>query len=109
MDTILRSEVLKEVDSGEPFTMEFVTADRRRGTGGKWIRVENWVKKVGQPAENFPPGKIRRQSIQQPKKDPDHYRHGTFNIENPGNKALHLHKVHTVLIQTFNGKKVVNG
>jgi hypothetical protein len=109
MDTILRSEVMKLVDTGDPFTMEFVTADRRRGTGGKLIEVINWVKKVGQPVEDTIPGKHIRRKASEVKKDPDHWRHGTFNIENPGNKALHLHKVHVPLMQTFNGKKIVNG
>jgi hypothetical protein len=109
MDTILRSEVVKLVDTGESFDMEFVTADRRRGTGGKLILVKGWVKKVGRPVEDTIPGKNIRRKASDVRKDPDHWRHGTFNIENPGNKALHLHKVHIPLIQTFNSKRVVNG
>jgi hypothetical protein len=106
MDTILRSEVLKLVDTGASFDMEFVTADRRRGTGGKLIELKAWQKKIGQPVEDTIPGQhIRRTKP----KDPNHYKHGTINVFNPANKAVHPHKVHVPLIQTFNGKKVVNG
>jgi hypothetical protein len=108
MDTILRSEVVKLVDNGEAFDMEFVTADRRRGTGGKLIDVKGWVKKKGKPVDDTVPGKHIRQKTDV-KKDPNHWRHGTFNIENPGNKALHLYKVHIPLILTFNSKRVING
>lgn len=109
MDTILRSEVMKLVDTGASFDMEFVTADRRRGTGGKLVDVKGWEKKVGQPVEDTVPGKYIRRKADNIRKDPEHYRHGTFNIFNPTNKALHLHKVHVPLILTFNSKRVVNG
>ena len=60
MQTILRSDVLKLIESGEPFSMEFVTADRRRDTDGRLINVENWVKHCVKSVEvntteNIPP------------------------------------------------------
>jgi hypothetical protein len=107
METILRSDVVRALDEGNPFTMEFITADRRRGTGGKLIKLENWVKHAGQPVDDTLPGAAA--AGEKKKKDPGHYRHGTINVMNPGNKAIHITKVHIPLIQTFNGKKVVNG
>jgi hypothetical protein len=107
MDTIMRSEVVRQIESGEPFTMEFVKADRRRGIAGELVKVENWIKKPGQPVEDTIPGKYTPKASKT--KNPGHYTHGTFNVHNPGNKIQHIIKVHTVLIQTFNGKKVVNG
>lgn len=108
METILRSEVVKQLDTGEPFDLEFVTANRRKGTGGKLLEVKGWVKKKGKPVEDTVPGSLRQAQADK-RKDPNHWRHGTFNIENPGNKALHLYKVHIPLILTFNSKRVVNG
>jgi hypothetical protein len=108
MDTILRSKVLEEIDSFEPVSLEIITADRRRGTGGKWISLENWVKVRSEDAPAIGhAGNAPSKNIS--KKDPGHYQHGTINMENPGNKALHIVKVHIPLIQTFNGKKVING
>jgi hypothetical protein len=56
--TILRSEVLRQMDTGAAFTLQFITADRKRGTGGELIKVENWTKMTGIPAEEGIPGKI---------------------------------------------------
>lgn len=81
----MRSQVLQLLDTGEPATLEFVTADRKRGTGGKWMVLENWVK-AG--ADN---------------------KKGTVLMKNPGAKHAHPVPVHIALIQTFNGKKLVNG
>lgn len=108
MDPILRSMVVKEILSGEPVSMEFITAHRRKGTGGRWISLENWVKvdysNDSEPAHQPNTGdKIIR------KKDPDHIKNGTLHMINPGNKAQHIVPVHIALIQTFNGKKVING
>jgi hypothetical protein len=105
--TILRHEVLKELDTGEPFDMVFITADRRRGTGGKIKRVSNWVKiKGGEPVSRLP-GEFTRTNIQSHKKDPRHADHKTINIYNPGNPGNHATKVHWRLIVFFNGKRVL--
>ena len=87
--------------------MEFITADRRRGTGGKLIRVENYVKHTSKPVVDNKPADPANGS--KTAKKPDHYRHATINIVNPGNKSQHITKVHVPLIQIFNGKKVLNG
>lgn len=108
MESILRSDVLKLIDTGEPFTMEFVTADRKRGTAGKLIRVENWIK-VKQPPVDQRGGTSAAPAPSGTFKDPNHYGNGTINIQNPTFKQLHIHKVHSALILTFNGKKLING
>lgn len=110
MDTILRSEILKLIDTRASFDMEFVTADRRRGTGGKLILVKAWQKRPGQPVEDtIPGGNLKHSQADKRLKDPSHYKHGTINIFNPSNKAIHPHKVHVPLILTFNSKRVING
>jgi hypothetical protein len=101
--TILRSEVLKQLDTGEPFQMEFVTADRKRGTGGELIKVENWAKHKGNAVQERLPG-----STQNPKPKTQNSIK-VVNIHNPFNKIAHPIAVHLLLILTFNGKRVLNG
>lgn len=103
--TIFRHEVLKELDGGEQFDMVFITADRRRGTGGKIKRVSNWVKiKGGEPVSRLP-GEFSRKGGA--KKNPQHLEHKTINIYNPVNPGDHAMKVHWRLIIFFNGKLVL--
>jgi hypothetical protein len=104
--TILRHEVLKQLDTGELFDMVFIMADRRRGTGGKIKRVSNWVKIKGSEPVSRLPGEFSR-SQQSLKKDPHHLEHKTINIYNPGNAGDHATKVHWRLIVFFNGKRVL--
>lgn len=106
--TILRSEVLKLADTGEPFHMIFVTADRRRGTGGELIEVKEWVKMSADAPREMLPGKTRRKAMDMTR-SPNHWAHKTINIWNPNNKKVHPHKVHIRLIQFFNYKRVING
>lgn len=105
-ETILRHEVIKQMDTGDPFDLVFITADKRRGTGGVIKRVDNWVKSKGNhPDEHYPgkppPSKTGR-SV-----DPDHRRHKTFNIMNPADLDQHPVKVHWRLMQKFNGKRIL--
>jgi hypothetical protein len=104
--TILRSEVLKQLDTGEPFQMEFVTADRKRGTGGELIKVENWAKHKGNPPierrPSSPLGGNQRGALK-----PATIK--VVNIHNPFNRIAHPIAVHLLLILTFNGKRVLNG
>lgn len=107
----MRSECLKIMDSGEPFGLAYVTADRRRGTGGKVVEVENWVKVSTVPEVSAADAEAAagKDVPVTPTRKPNHRLHGTINIANPGNKYVHIHKVHVALILTFNGKKVTNG
>jgi hypothetical protein len=108
--TILRSEALKFINSGQPFSLEFVTADVRRGTGGKLISVKNWMKVSGESTEERAPGqKPAPKQVPGAEKNPNHFQHKTINIYNPANRSVHVHKVHFRLILSINGKKVING
>lgn len=105
-ETILRSDAMKIIDSGQLINIAFVTADRRRGTGGKYIELKQWAKVKETPNTDAHPGQLatpRRDLI----KDPNHGLHKTFNICNPQNPAVHIHKVHYRLIHMLNGKRVV--
>ncbi len=105
---IRRSEVIRTIRTGEPFTLEFVTADERRGTGGQLIKVVDWQKITADPAKEGSPGQLQTPSSALPK-DPQHHVHKTFNIYNPKNSREHPIKVHYRLIVTFENKRVING
>jgi hypothetical protein len=103
--TVLRSDVLSAAESGESLDLIFVTADRRRGTGGEIIEVKNWRKvDFDKPKTN---GKSHTKTIT--RKNPNHWENKTINIFNPNNRLQHPISVHFRLIQFFNGKRVVNG
>lgn len=103
--TILRSEAMKIIHSGVPFSAEIVTADRRRGTGGDLLTVKNWMK-VNK--ENAIAGDIGI-NLGDTVRDPNHHLHKTVNIFNPANRKHHPTKLHFRLLVTFNGKRVLNG
>lgn len=105
---ILRSEVMKQVDSGEEFDMVFITCDRNRGTGGELIRVRNWAKLSHDDNVDALPGQARKKA-KNLLRNPNHWKNKTINIWNPGNRTNHPHKIHWRLIQFFNGKRVLNG
>lgn len=104
-ETIFRHEVLEAMDTGDPFDLVFITADRKRGTGGQIKRVENWVKikRENDPNVSFGTGT----SMTGLNKNPDHTRHNTFNICNPANPGQHPYKVHWRLMIFFNGKRIL--
>lgn len=93
--------------SGQPFDMEFVTADRRRGTGGDLIHVRKWMKlRENLPNEKLPGSfapKFKRQ------KESNNWNNRTFRIFNPADRSKHPITVHFRLIVSFNSKTVLNG
>lgn len=105
---ILRSTALRFADSGEPFDMVFVTADRRRGTGGELVTVKGWKKMDKEDEARSMPSGVRKTSLAITK-SPNHWINKTINIFNPNNRSVHPIKVHFRLIQFFNGKRVLNG
>ena len=105
---ILRSQVFKEIHTGEPFDMVFITADRRRGSGGELIVAEGWMKLSYEQQHGGKELKILKEEASAENKDPNHEDHGTINVFNPANAGYHPIKVHYDLIQFFNGKRVIN-
>lgn len=104
--TILRHEVLRAMDTGNPFDLEFITADRRRGTGGKVKRVKGWAKIVGDMSNMVRrPGQFKH--IAATPKNPHHTKHKTINIYNPGNDRDHAISVHWRLMIFFNNKRIL--
>jgi hypothetical protein len=105
METITLKEVLDAMDAGQPFSIAFVTADRRKNTGGEWIEVE----KAYKSGYVDPEARKQMQKLQPAsdmiKRAPNHYENSTRNIVIAANSDVR--KVHIRLIRKFNGKTVV--
>jgi len=97
--TIELYEVISHIDSGRPFNMTYVTADKKKGTGGQIKVVKNWVRC---DLAAMPDIILRRNKVD---KMPRHQEHKTKNIMNPATRDIK--KVHIRLICEFNGRRVV--
>jgi hypothetical protein len=108
MESILRSQVMAIINSGRPISsLEFVTADRRRGTGGDLVECRNWMKvQKDMPVEGRPGFHTKKHT---PKVDRNNHSNKTFLIFNPANRSAHPITVHYRLMQSINGKHISNG
>jgi hypothetical protein len=102
-DSILFADVIKYMDSGQPFQFCFITYDQKRKTGGEWIEIKSAVK--------FMAKKAVAKSIEdaQPifkgvSKNPHHFENATRNIKLQNGS---IRKIHIRLIRIFNYKKVI--
>jgi hypothetical protein len=104
-DTITLKEVLGWMDSGEPFSIAFVTCDQHRGTGGELIEVEKAFKASWlSPADRKKMDKLQPAS-QMLQRNPRHYENSTRNIVLANNSDIR--KLHIRLIRKFNNKIVL--
>lgn len=97
------------INTGHPFDLEFVTADRGRGTGGELIKVEKWRKVHKTTEKQFGKQEPANRMFTGLSKDPNHEEHDTFNIFNPANRSDYPRKVHYWLMISYNGKTIING
>lgn len=107
MESIFRSQAIAVINTGQPFNLDFVTADRRRGTGGEYISVKGWMKVKGDLPEEARPGHFKK--VHSPKTDRNNHINKTFLIFNPANRGVHPITVHYRLMQLINGKHISNG
>lgn len=101
---IKHSDMLRRMEHGEVFTLQYVKYDRRRKTGGELVTLENCRKhQAGRTntGQARPEGAIPAQRIE--KWNPNHTVNGTINIKTNGG---HIKKVHTRLIVKFNQQEV---
>lgn len=106
---IMRSQVMAEINSGKPFaSLVFVTADRRRGTGGKLIECRKWMRlREDLPPESLPGYlKVKYKRLVKTRGEKNRK---DFVIFNPAQPAAHPITVHYWLMQSFNGKRIING
>lgn len=95
--------MMKEMNTGRPFELEFVSFDRKRKTGGLLVQMTQVVKhQAGRVAvykgEAAPATEAPKRST-----NPNHDYHGTINIKCRDNS---IRKVRTRLITRFNGQEV---
>lgn len=107
MNYILLKDALREIDRVDesknpiPFACRFVTADRKRNTGGEIITVVNAVKCVGKKDGEIV---FLGRETAAPRRNPNHYENATRNIALQNGA---IRKMHIRLIIEFNGQKVI--
>jgi hypothetical protein len=99
-------EMMEYIRSGDAFSLTWVTADRKRNTGGEIRHLINAVR-----ADVSDGGKERKKGdalelIPALKKKPNHFDNDTINIRKRGTERIV--KVHVNLITVFNGKPVID-
>jgi hypothetical protein len=106
-DVILLRDALRMMDrlnhKGEPipFSLSFVTANRRKDTGGKIKEIKGAILSKHNKAL---PQHVRTVDGFGGSKKPSHYENSTRNIQAPDSSIT---KVHIRLILTFNGQKII--
>lgn len=99
---IKHADVLAGINSGLPFSIEFVTYDRQRNTGGQLRTLVNATKKH-QPVTLK--DSIESDATASPRsRKPNHSQHGTINVICADGSLV---KVHTRLITKYNQQEVV--
>lgn len=97
---ITLADALAIIDSGKPFDIEVVTADVKRGTGGRVIAYANATKAKRDGSKLSKP-----MDLKLPTRNPQHYLNSTRNITLL--KERETRKIHIRLITKINGKIVL--
>lgn len=84
-----------------PFRIEFVTADRTRGTGGKWMKIDGAILSKH---NKLLPLHMRRVDGFGGSKKPASYENAQRNVQAPDGSIT---TVHIYLIKRFNGYEIV--
>lgn len=93
------------MDSGERFSISFITCDRHRGKGGELIEVLEATKSGWLSPEQRKQQKHLQPESAVSKRHPRHYENSTRNICLTANGDIR--KVHIRLIRKFNGRVVL--
>ena len=101
---ITLTEVLKTMDNGAPFSITYVTADRKKRTGGQ-LMTHAQAQKIAHLAD-LPANILKANRISLANaKNPNHYTNSTRNIYIP--RTREVRKLHIKLIVAFNGHTVL--
>jgi hypothetical protein len=100
-------EVLQQLQSGAVCSITYVAADRKRGKGGKMVRLPqcNICKLSAMPANILRRNNISATTLGDDRRWADHHAHKTRNVYIP--KTQEIKKLHIKLITEFNGKRVL--
>ena len=101
-------DVLQQMDtSAEPFSIAFVTFNRKRKEGGEVKRYTNCIstgtRNKGERKPTANPVTVAPANATS--KRPDHFRNATRNLQLLPSRQIR--KLHILLITEFNGKKVI--
>jgi hypothetical protein len=108
-------EVLEDMSKREvPFSITFITLDRKRKKGGEVIRIEKGIQSgsaqevaqvtTSEKDNSLEANKVEVNLVHNKSTRPNHYKHRTRNIFICGTSQIR--KVHIRLITEFNSKKV---
>lgn len=106
-DAIALKDALKLMDRLDhkgraiPFTVTFVTADRRRNVGGEIREIKGGILSKHNKAL---PQHMRRVDGGGGSKKPAHHENATRNIQDPDGSIA---KVHIRLLKSFNGQTII--
>ena len=104
---ITLSEVLWRMGKGERFDIEFVTCNRKKGTGGAIRRITNCIQYGTGRSARPKPVVVGDETTDAVKKSPHHFENSTRNIYSFAAGEKTIRKVHLRLITRFNGKRVL--
>lgn len=105
LQVIQRWEAVQLINSGVPVTVEFVEADRRRGTGGRLRKLVNWaILTKDIDTSGLAAHVQRKQTWQRQKITLDNE---IIMMYDPDNNMKHPIPVHYWLLCTINGKRIV--
>lgn len=102
---ITLKEALRIYESGDLFSIAFITANKRTRQGGQWRRYENCTRSKTVRAKESPvPAGASRAEVAYMVKNPNCFQNSTRNIKLPGGE---IKQAHIRLIRQFNGRTVL--
>jgi len=99
-------EMINYMRSAAPFSITYVTYDKRRGTGGSVKVVERAVMLTHNAKEDAAAKISSPQALTFSIKNPQHFNNSTLNIRVTAMGNADVRKVHVQLIRKFNGATV---
>jgi len=112
MKTITMKEMLETMESGNPFSVSFVTFDRQRKTGGKVRQIKQailnkHIQKDSSSTDEQP--KPQKKERVRESRNPHHFENSTRSIRIlvNGCKTSTVKKLHIFLVLKFNDKKLM--
>lgn len=97
-------EVVSIIHSGEWCSLRFITANVKKGTGGKVIDLQKCRIARRQPAHDDAEHKSSSITPATKQRDPNHNLHFTRNVELPNKRII---TIHPILILRINNQAVL--
>lgn len=107
-NTILFDEGMALIRSGQLFDIEYVEANRQKGTGGRLVALSRVI--ISTAASGYEKKETTVGAAEpKAKKNPHHYANSTINIycQSEKDRRARIKTVHVRLITRINGKDVI--